>query len=829
MASDGPAPLSSVSLLLADASLQLLEERSQARTRLGALLPALHTLLADARRQAGSSSGAGGGPSSSAVEAVSRWVDSLERDLAETHAGGGGANANTNTNTNTNTASTAAAATATDLPAAGVHSGWMRKMSATGLTSKTRWAVLDQRAGTLLYFTDKSETEVKGILQLGGAGVVCRPLPPSRVPLGGRGAWSFEIAYSSGAQGPGVGAGAGDGAAVAPSSGAAAPDAADRRDSSATDSTADLDPSSSGGLLSTSASAPALHPSASGSSAGVTAGRRHSLSLDTSSAAHAAGAGHHAPSVSDSAPHHHHHHHPSSSAATLERTPSKGGGGLGALFGLGSSFKGRAGGATHPAPAAALPVPPPPPAALNPLHASKSSYVWICQSEEERDAWVAAVRAASGGAGAAGREARAHAVCLAWGQRFAGATTVEEYAAVLADLCAAQEEAAGTGASSSSAGLPNPVLTVSAEWVRLHMAVAASRMEGGSGGHGGGGGGGGSGGSSGAGGADFSSLGALLAASETAGVGGLALSSPTATAAAPGLAIATPRNKKLAKALAGRTREVRGTAEAARKAAAAGDGPKAAALAAAAERAEASQEAFCHLVASAEASAQRRRAGFAPGDRASLKQLTKDYAREVVEIATDNAGGAGGEAPPPPPPPERLSAASAGELVAALARRLALALGGGDGARAASPSHRRVHSLEARIVAFARDILASSSRTVAGGDAYDALELAFRNPDAVLLVADSTAVTPLRIVVEGGTATTRVVVAQRYRVIAMDEMDGDGGMPLVPLSGGGGGGGSSSDLGWVSAVFERRFLWDSPTPGATVSLAFVPLVRLPRR
>lgn len=393
---------------------------------------------------------------------------------------------------------------------------------------------------------------------------------------------------------------------------------------------------------------------------------------------------------------------------------------------------------------------------LNPLHASKRVYVWICEHEEERDRWVAAVQAVTQ---MEASEARA----MKWSKAFSTAPSLPDYCGNLLNF----------------AHQPSSI-SIQADWVRVHMAVATNRGAGGS----------------------------VVAAPDTstgsrfnpvAGttkllskfrVGGARqpVDSGTGKSVASDLAMlhsigsdgqsnattmATPRNKKVTRALETKQKEAHVAQEAAKRAAEKQwDSHKAVALAVAAEEAEASHESFRRAVAQAEVSAARRRVGYAPGERVPLKQVTRDYARESVNVdgmLVDNADAV------------TLVAALSNRVVAALSRRIGFgsptsevpgvpharrmqsfgsnrlagavqAAGGrGGGASASSRTSSTVFdsmpsgsAVEARLVAFARNILACSSRTVAGGDTYDALELLFRNPDMVLLTADSvTAPTPV--------------------------------------------------------------------------------------
>jgi hypothetical protein len=162
-------------------------------------------------------------------------------------------------------------------------------------------------------------------------------------------------------------------------------------------------------------------------------------------------------------------------------------------------------------------------------------------------------------------------------------------------------------------------------------------------------------------------------------------------------------------------------------------------------------------VAAAEMSAHRRRAGYTPGDRVSVRQLGRDTQRDVLVL--DGA---------------EMANWSAVALTTAVMCRLvdvanacfrawwrASGAGGAAGAGGASlhqqqhrgpPSHlllcsprealpsscnARAPAFEQQLVEFCREVLLCTSRTVLGGDTFDAVEAVFRNPARALLRPDT--------------------------------------------------------------------------------------------
>ena len=112
-------------------------------------------------------------------------------------------------------------------------------------------------------------------------------------------------------------------------------------------------------------------------------------------------------------------------------------------------------------------------------------------------------------------------------------------------------------------------------------------------------------------------------------------------------------------------------------------------------------------VKAAEVSSERRRAGHTPGDRVSMSQLSKDIQRDSVDV--DGLA---------------LRGPQAGYLLAALAKRVAAAVKGeADDAWVTPRSTDTAKNFESAVLAFCREVLLCSSRTVTGGDAYDATEM----------------------------------------------------------------------------------------------------------
>jgi len=112
-------------------------------------------------------------------------------------------------------------------------------------------------------------------------------------------------------------------------------------------------------------------------------------------------------------------------------------------------------------------------------------------------------------------------------------------------------------------------------------------------------------------------------------------------------------------------------------------------------------------VKAAEVSSERRRAGHVPGDRVSMSQLQKDIQRDAVDV--DGLS---------------LRGPQAGFLLAALAKRVAAAVKGESDERwVVAGDGDTANGFETAVLDFAREVLLCSSRTVTGGDAYDAAEM----------------------------------------------------------------------------------------------------------
>ena len=468
---------------------------------------------------------------------------------------------------------------------------------------------------------------------------------------------------------------------------------------------------------------------------------------------------------------------------------------------------------------------------LNPLHRSKSRYVWIAETAEERDEWVAAISRAA-------QAAAIEAEGSAWSRRFSAAKSTRDYRDELASFASkhSSEPAscgspAGTGFASDSAisagktaaraepaARRRPPLMLSADWVRVQMSAAnkrgatgslldsvtaATSAEGDSGG----------------GGRVFTGIATVrdslmsVAASMTSpgrllpfprigsrarnsvaygssstapgssatsafpyGGGGTAssataisiypavpflLPAPVSVSAAASslgsagasgealagggssspLAAVARGNRKVARAL--HKREFKATEAAKRAAAAAaisngGDAGETARLAEEAAAAEHLSDNLRAALAAVAAGEARRRGGHVPGDRVTLQQLDKDLARDTLllngkQIARDdNSDGSGN---------------GIVCILQQLARTIASVVTTADSlvAASAASSNSQDPSLlppdlagqEARLLAFCRDVLVCSSRTTLGGDTYDAVELLFGCPGKVLVLPET--------------------------------------------------------------------------------------------
>jgi len=164
-------------------------------------------------------------------------------------------------------------------------------------------------------------------------------------------------------------------------------------------------------------------------------------------------------------------------------------------------------------------------------------------------------------------------------------------------------------------------------------------------------------------------------------------------------------------------------------------------------------------VAAAEMSAHRRRAGYTPGDRVSVRQLGRDTQRDVlvldgaemanwsavalttavmcrlVDVANacfrawwraSGAAGAGAAASQPQQQQQQQQRGPPSHLLLCSPRE-------------ALPSscNARAPAFEQQLVEFCREVLLCTSRTVLGGDTFDAVEAVFRNPARALLRPDT--------------------------------------------------------------------------------------------
>lgn len=243
-------------------------------------------------------------------------------------------------------------------------------------------------------------------------------------------------------------------------------------------------------------------------------------------------------------------------------------------------------------------------------------------------------------------------------------------------------------------------------------------------------------------------------------------------------------------------------------------------------------------IAATEASAQRRRIGHTPGDRVDPSQLGKDVCRDVVFVEG-----------------ERFAGAPTSALLARLAQRVMEvvenAITGG-----ADPPEKRVSDVSrllpwtagvvgcaSRLVNFCREVLLCTSRTVIGGDSFDALECVFRPSAELFRLQQVTQGDPIVLAVRmrprgvsGSAATGRScaepeqllaeveVVAScavRYRLIDVDaeaEAGSDGGGPREGGSGRGLGPDVPGHVATLLASFSRRLPWEAPAPSGSVAV-----------
>jgi hypothetical protein len=318
--------------------------------------------------------------------------------------------------------------------------------------------------------------------------------------------------------------------------------------------------------------------------------------------------------------------------------------------------------------------------ALNPLHASKRTYIWMCESEAERVEWVSAINAAT-------ECALFETDCLSWSRRFASSTTLQEYMDALQAL--------------GSVRVP---LSMAADWVRVHMAASHRR---GLHSHG-----------------SKSSLDSrseplVMLPAESVGVAASFVKDPL-------LSAASPRNTKLFKLLRKHDQHAKQLRDAA---------AKKDQYAAQADAAEMAHENVMSAVASAEASAQRRRVGYTPGDRVSVKQLARDTQRDVVLLD---------DVPMPNDDVTNMVLALVKRITDSVNAAFTIGRAGTESGRSRMLSFRSndsaatgVTSLqEMQLAEFARELLTCTSRTVVGGDTFDALELILQNTSLVLVKPD---------------------------------------------------------------------------------------------
>lgn len=149
------------SAFFASAALQLLEDKVQLHRRMTGIVPALQELISDPRVAR-----------TAAGDAVARFLEQLQA-VGEAEP--------------VLDADDSVTASRRDA-ARVVKSGWLRKASGSAFTVHTRWVVLD--GTTLSYFKNKSETDLRGVLQLHGARVVT---PKRLLPRVTSHSYAFEI------------------------------------------------------------------------------------------------------------------------------------------------------------------------------------------------------------------------------------------------------------------------------------------------------------------------------------------------------------------------------------------------------------------------------------------------------------------------------------------------------------------------------------------------------------------------------------------------------------------------------------------------------------
>lgn len=185
-------------------------------------------------------------------------------------------------------------------------------------------------------------------------------------------------------------------------------------------------------------------------------------------------------------------------------------------------------------------------------------------------------------------------------------------------------------------------------------------------------------------------------------------------------------------------------------------------------------------------SAETRHMGHNPGDRVSMEQLVKDVQRDKVALGDIE-----------------LSAVEAGDIIVALTRKVELALDEAEARLAAAAAADAAERLDtaggagsgsddrsssatattftrpspASVVRFAREVLLCSSRTVAGGDAYDAVELVFGGPHVIIAPDSGSDAPPVNIEVkigDAGAAMDRSRARSSAAVLRRSERDADG-------------------------------------------------------
>lgn len=474
---------------------------------------------------------------------------------------------------------------------------------------------------------------------------------------------------------------------------------------------------------------------------------------------------------------------------------------------------------------------------LNPLHVDKQRYVWMCGDAAERDAWVSALSAAS----VIGSQ---EAACLHWSARFAAAThSAAEYVGCLADFRSLLRRGS------------RPPLAVPADWVRVHMATGGRRP----------------------------AAVLLHSSGSTAGTPRSNQGSPRRLSPPPSLRdsvaklsgpsggtgsmrqllqVASPQNDRVTRVLSRAARRSAAATDIAARAAfdfrasqsaddalahaiaaeTPGTGPAAASSASPkaleqVRRLEATAESSSLLhdvtqstIAATEASAQGRRMGHTPGDRVDPLQLDKDVCRDVVVIDGETFSGAH----------TRILAAS---LVRRVMHRVSCAVSGARGSIAsiagdAPPAWAsEIPRCSSRLVDFAREVLLCSSRTVIGGDSYDAIECVFRPPDGFRLqqvtqgdpihlsVSCRETDPPARADVVLASVEVVASCAVRYRLVDVENeaeaFDAvvDGPRSSDPDSQEAGRGvPAAGHAATLLAVFDRRFRWEQPAASGAVTV-----------